>query len=141
MKFKLNEDVKIGGTVISEGSIVEVIEEKDRVASKIIRKGSVTRVASNFIQGGREYGFTPFKDFTGPFIDISDGTIFTIIYGVNSEGSQAVYILLEHDDSEYVFLGTKKQVTDMANKAYESLSQYNPDIKSLIPTGFKSTSL
>jgi len=33
MKFKLNEDLRIGGTVISEGSIVEVIEEKDRVAS------------------------------------------------------------------------------------------------------------
>jgi len=33
MKFKLEQNVKIGGTVISEGSIVEVIEEKDRVAS------------------------------------------------------------------------------------------------------------
>jgi len=33
MKFRLNQDVRIGSTVISEGSIVEVIEEKDRVAS------------------------------------------------------------------------------------------------------------
>jgi len=33
MKFKLEQDVRIAGTVISEGSIIEVIEEKDRVAS------------------------------------------------------------------------------------------------------------
>ena len=33
MKFRLNQDVRIGSTVINEGSIVEVIEEKDRVAS------------------------------------------------------------------------------------------------------------
>jgi len=28
MKFKLEQDVRIGSTVISEGSIVEVVEEK-----------------------------------------------------------------------------------------------------------------
>jgi len=33
MRFKLNQDVRIGSTVISEGEIIEVIEEKDKVAS------------------------------------------------------------------------------------------------------------
>jgi hypothetical protein len=29
MKFKLNEDLKLGSTVIHEGEVIEVIDEKE----------------------------------------------------------------------------------------------------------------
>jgi len=58
MKFRLNQDIRIGSTVISEGSIVEVIEEKDRVASVKTADDELLQTQEEIIESFKRLDFS-----------------------------------------------------------------------------------
>jgi len=137
MKFRLNETVKIGNTVIHEGDVIEVIEAKDRVASRRNRHNASTRRKAGFMRP------VCFKDNVYE-VDTAQGIFILPESAVgkglrrkeieNLLGGAKVYEVEKHKN---VFVGrfsasgymdaTDYVMADSAQKLYDILSDYIPD--------------